>query len=108
MPMKKPSNWIVVSGISRMRVITDHWFGSTPEGPPAPTAEVYETLLPTTGRSRPVIGSTIDVRGSGCSVIGFQTGSDGANVPARSCSTLIACMPPWLWPTIIGRTPSCS
>src|SRR5512134_4044077 len=76
MPMKKPSNWIVVSGISRMRVITDHWFGNTPEGPPAPTAEVYETLVPTTGRSRPVIGSTIDVRASGCSVTGFQTGSD--------------------------------
>ncbi len=48
----------------------------------------------------------IVTRASAASAFGSHT-AIGA-LPARSCSTFTTWMPPWLWPIIIGMTPSFS
>jgi hypothetical protein len=60
----------------------------------------------TTGVSRPVSGSTIVVRASALSLARSHTGTAVAYSPFSTCRTLIACMPPWLWPISIGGMPS--
>ena len=99
-------NSSTVSGTLRSRGTMSHWPSSTRIRLPVASALAYGTRSPTTGRSAPLSGSTIVKRGSGSSASGFQTAIRSPDAPERSCRTLIASIPPWLWPISIGTMPS--